>query len=361
MVDVPRPASPDNDSVLPFLRRAAIVVAIVSLVALVVILRDIVLLVFAAVMIGVALTAAANAVAKVTRLGHRTSLAIATAFTIILVGGALAFIWPIFREQLPNLFDRVMASLGDLEGRIGVTLPENLQELTDSLGGFADQLLAGMLSLAGAVASALSAFLLVAVAGVFFAAEPQRYRDGIVLLFPINLHGKVRRALRQSGDGLLLWLRAQIIAMVTVGLLVGIGAWVIGLPSGLALGLIAGLGEFVPIVGPFIAFVPAALVAFGESPQLLGWTVLLYFVVQQLEGNVVTPLLHRNIVSLPPVLLLFSMVAFGLIFGVAGVIVAAPLTVTLYLLVRELYVRDLLGQEALIEEAGKDNGGKAES
>ena len=249
-----------------------------------------------------------------------------------------------------------MVTLGDLEDRIGVTLPENIRELTDSLSGFADQVLAGMLSLAGAVATALSAFFLVAVAGVFFAAEPQRYRDGVVLLFPISLHGKVRRAMRQSGNGLLLWLRAHVIAMATVGVLVGLGAWAIGLPSGLALGLIAGLAEFVPIIGPFIAFVPAALVAFGENTSLLGWTVLLYFVVQQLEGNVVTPLLQRNIVSLPPVLLLFSMVAFGFIFGVAGVIVAAPITVTLYTLVRELYVRDLLGQEALIDEVEKESG-----
>jgi predicted PurR-regulated permease PerM len=356
MADIPPSPPRDGDSLLPFLRRAALVVAIISVVGLLLILRDIVLLVFAAVMVGVALTAAANAVSKVSRLGHRTSLAIATALTVILIGGSLVFIWPIFQEQLPNLFDRIMVALGDLEDRIGVTLPENIRELTDSLGGFADQVLAGMLSLAGAVASALAAFLLVAVAGVFFAAEPQRYRDGVVLLFPMDLHGKVRRAMRQSGEGLLLWLRAHVIGMLTVGVLVGLGAWAIGLPSSLALGLIAGLAEFVPIIGPFIAFVPAALVAFGESTSLLGWTVLLYFVVQQLEGNVVTPLLQRNIVSMPPVLLLFSMVAFAFIFGVAGVIVAAPLTVTLYLLVRQLYVRDLLGQEALIDEVGKENG-----
>jgi predicted PurR-regulated permease PerM len=186
MADLSRQSWGEDKTFLPFVRRAVVIIAMVGLTVFVVVLRDILLLVFAAVMVGVALTAAARAVQRATTLGHRLSLTIATTLSVGAIFGALWFIWPIFQEQLPTLFDRIMVTLGDIEDSIGVTLPENIQELTDSLTGFADQILAGLLSVFAAVASALSAFLLVIVAGVFLAAEPQRYRDGIVLLFPIS-------------------------------------------------------------------------------------------------------------------------------------------------------------------------------
>src|SRR5690606_8490698 len=200
----------------------------------------------------------------------------------------------------------------------------------------------------GALVTIVSTFLLVLVAGTFIAAEPSRYRDGAVLLFPKSWHGKVRDALDKVGDGLRLWLRAQILAMLVVGVLTGLGAWAIGLPSPLALGLIAGLGEFVPIIGPFVAILPALVIAFAESTSLLLWTIAVYVVVQQFEANLLTPMLQRRIVELPPVLFLFSLVALGIIFGIPGVVVAAPLSVSLYILIRELYVRDLLQEETLM-------------
>jgi predicted PurR-regulated permease PerM len=139
------------------------------------------------------------------------------------------------------------------------------------------------------------------------------------------------------------------LAMLVVGVLTGLGTWAIGLPAPVALGVIAGLGDFVPIVGPLLAIAPAVLVAFGEGTTTLGLTVVLYIVIQQFEANLLVPLLQRKILSIPPVLLLFSMIAFGFIFGIIGIIVAAPLTIMIYILIREFYVRDLLGQDVLMD------------
>ena len=133
--------------------------------------------------------------------------------------------------------------------------------------------------------------------------------------------------------------------MVLVGLLTGIGLAIIGVPSAIGLGLIAGLFEFVPVFGPILAAVPALLMALSEGGTTALWTLLLFIVIQQLEGNVIQPLIQRRAVDLPPVLLLFSILVFGILFGALGVILAAPLAVLAFVFVKELYMRGVLGEE----------------
>ena len=145
----------------------------------------------------------------------------------------------------------------------------------------------------------------------------------------------------ESGKALRLWLRGQLIAMVVVGLLTGSGLWALGMPSALTLGLMAGVLEFIPFAGPILSAVPAVLLALAVSPDLALWVLLLYFAVQQFEGS---PELRvqQYAVDLPGVVLLFSLLAFGALFGTLGVILAAPLTVVTYVLIKRLYVIETL-------------------
>jgi predicted PurR-regulated permease PerM len=130
--------------------------------------------------------------------------------------------------------------------------------------------------------------------------------------------------------------------MVVVGLMTGIGLWWLGLPSAFVLGLLAGLLEFIPFIGPILSMVPAILLALAVSPDMAFYVLLLYLAVQQFEGNVLTPVVQQYAVDLPGVILLFSLIAFGLIFGTLGVILAAPLAVVVYVLVKRLYVVEAL-------------------
>jgi predicted PurR-regulated permease PerM len=189
----------------------------------------------------------------------------------------------------------------------------------------------------------LTTLAVVLFSGVFLAADPGLYRRGLVMMFPRGWHEKITHGLNETGQALQLWLRAQLLTMTAVGTLVGLGTAAIGLPAPLALGLIAGITEFVPIVGPIIGAAPAVLVAVNDGPTLI-WTVLLYVGVQQVEANLITPVLQRSIVSIPPVLLLLSFVALGGIFGSLGIVVAAPLTIAIFILVREFYIGDLLSE-----------------
>jgi predicted PurR-regulated permease PerM len=110
----------------------------------------------------------------------------------------------------------------------------------------------------------------------------------------------------------------------------------------MVLGLLAGVLEFIPFLGPLLAAIPGVLLALAVSPDLALWVLLVYFVVQQLEGYVLTPLIQQFEVRLPGVILLFAVFGFGILFGTLGVILAAPLTVVLYVLVKRLYVIEAL-------------------
>jgi predicted PurR-regulated permease PerM len=184
--------------------------------------------------------------------------------------------------------------------------------------------------------------LVVLVAGIYLAAQPRFYATGAVKLVPPAKRQLAIEAMQDSERALRLWLKGQLIAMVAVGLLVGLGLWVLGMPSALALGLLAGILEFIPFAGPILSAVPAVLLALAVSPDLALWVVLLYFAVQQFEGLVLTPLVQQYAVDLPGVVLLFSLLAFGILFGVLGVILAAPLAVVTYVLVKRLYVIETL-------------------
>src|SRR6185437_10851736 len=111
------------------------------------------------------------------------------------------------------------------------------------------------------------------------------------------------------------------------------------IPAAAALGLFAAAAEFVPIAGPIASAIPALLLASLHGLDKVGWTLLLFVVVQQFESNLLIPLLHRRIVSLRPLLVLFSLMAFEVLFGFLGILLANPLTIVIKTAVERFYIR----------------------
>jgi hypothetical protein len=155
-------------------------------------------------------------------------------------------------------------------------------------------------------------------------------------------HRRAAELLDAIAHTLRLWLLGQLVAMVTVGTLATIALWVLDVPSPLALGLIAGLTEFIPILGPFMAAVPAILAALLVDPMKAVHVAIAYLVVQQVENHILQPLVQKEVVALPPLLTIFATVTFGLIFGPLGLLLATPLAVVALVAVRMLYVEDVL-------------------
>lgn len=155
----------------------------------------------------------------------------------------------------------------------------------------------------------------------------------------------VNEALGDVGEGLNGWMKGQVVSSIVVASLTSAGLAALGVPSAAGLGVIAGLLDVVPMIGPVISGVPAVLLAFTQSPATALWTVVLFLVVQQLQGNFLQPMIQKQAVDVPPAVLLFTVVAAGTLSGFIGVLLAAPLTIAVFVLVKRIYVKTLLGKD----------------
>jgi predicted PurR-regulated permease PerM len=255
----------------------------------------------------------------------------------------------VLAAQLQELAGRLPQSMTELQA-LARTLPfgdqiagrlQDFSDLTAQFGGLAGKIGGYAVSVAGA----LTNLVLVLFLAIFIAVAPGRTRDGFALLFPRGPRESIVEALNASGSGLRLWVRGMSVDMLAVGLMTGLGAWLIGLPSPFALGAIAALANIVPFVGPVASIVPGLLVALPQGGNLWLWTLLMYTVVQQVEGNLIYPFIQKRAVELPPVLTLAGVLVFGVLFGPLGVVLAAPLLVVIFTLVKVLYLRNTLGEE----------------
>lgn len=192
--------------------------------------------------------------------------------------------------------------------------------------------------------TAVFAGMFVLFAAIYLAVEPQMYTRGILWLVPPRGRMKADCVLKRIGRTLRYWLLGQMCAMGIVGLLSGVGLWILGAPLPLVLGSLAAIAEFVPNVGPFLAAtLPTILSAtaqgrFLSGPSLAVAVLVLFILIQSLESYVITPLIQRRAVELPPALLIVTQISAAFILGAVGVIIAAPLIASIMAAVRELYV-----------------------
>ena len=335
-----------------FIRRVLIVLLLAALFFLAWHLRHLVLMLFGAVVVATIFRELADRIAKLT--GCREGIAVGISIGVIL--GAAIALAALFGAhivgQMDVLADRLPAAWYSFEARIGdMGFGEQLRRIVESAGQ--GNSFAGFSRVVLSIGNGIAEALVVIFAGIFLATQPRFYRTGAIKLVPPARRALVAEAMDESERALHLWLKGQLIAMVVVGLLTGFGLWLLGVPSAFTLGLLAGLLEFIPFAGPILAAVPGVLLALAVSPDLAVWVALLYFGVQQFEGYVLTPLVQQYAVDLPGVVLLFSLLGFGALFGTLGIILAAPLSVVTYVLVKRLYVIEALHTATPIPGEGK--------
>lgn len=339
-----------------FVRRTAFQFALAAALFLAWELASVAALVFGAVVVAVLLRSLADPIRDHTPLSDRWALAAAVLIIAGVLAGSAWLFGALLAAQFGELSARLPHSLAELQqmlGRLpfGGGLAARLQDTGDLAAQFKG--LAGRIGgYAVSLAGALTNLALVVFAGLFMALDPARTRDGLAVLFPRGPREAVREALDASGHALKLWVRGMLVDMALVGLLTGAGAWLVGLPSPLALGLIAALLDMVPYIGPVASIIPGVLLAVPEGPATVGWTLAMYVAVQQLEGNVIYPFVQKRAVDLPPVLSLVAVLAFGVLIGPLGVVLATPLLVVLYTATRLLYVRNTLGEAVSIPGGG---------
>lgn len=194
----------------------------------------------------------------------------------------------------------------------------------------------------------IGGLVLVIFIAMYIAIDPGMYREGVLHLVPHRSRDRAREVLTTLAKTLRQWLVARLIAMVVIGTITGCALALLKIKGAFALGVLAGLLEFVPFFGPIASAVPALGIALLDSPQKALYVLILYLVMQQLEGNVITPLLLEKRLDIPPVLTVLTVAALGVVFGVVGMLIAEPLLAAVLVTTKMLYVNDVVGDEVKV-------------
>ncbi|MBM6581357.1 AI-2E family transporter [Microvirga sp. BT689] len=344
-----------------FIRKMLIALGLVVFALLLWKLADVLLLAFGAILVAILLHSAAEALVRYLRVPERWSLTVASLIIFVAFLAIIALFGTQVRAQFSNVVERLPFAVDNFAKNLGLgAVSDDLAEIMNNAptGGMA----ARLAGIGGAILDGLADFILVVIAGLYIAAAPRLYEQGFVKLFPISHHERVESSLHASGQALRLWLTSQLIAMACVAVLSTLAYWLIGLPSAIALGLIAGLADFIPFLGPILGALPAVLIAFSVSGETALWTILAVLAIQQIEGNVIFPLVARSVISVPPALALFAILIGSVLFGTLGLIFGFPLAVVTYVLVKKLYVRETLGEQTEVPgESKRDSSQEAGS
>ena len=337
-----------DDRLLPVRYVARVLFALAATAAFILSARltPLFLLVFGAVVVAVILRSVADPLSRWTPLKGGFGVLSAVLIVVGVIGGISYLFGRQVSAQFQTLSEQVPRAWDILQARLSATPVggQILAQIKAALGQ-ADRVFALAPKFALGFASGFTTLVLVLVAGVFLAVDPARSRDGVLSLAPKSQRGRLRYVMDCCGRALKGWFKAQLVSMTLVGSLVGLGLWPLGVPSPLALGLFAGVAQFVPVVGPIVSAVPALLLAATNGPQQALLTLALFVGVFQLEANFITPMVQKNVASLPVVFGIFAVVGFGGLLGPLGVLFATPMALTLYTVVTLLYRQDVLGDE----------------
>lgn len=337
--DSPRPLLPRA-----FVARTLFVLGMGFLLLLSIKLSQLWVLLFGAVVVAVILRSIADPMKRFIRLPDGFAVLAAALTVLAVIGLVLTLFGYQIHRQIEELTAIVPRAWETLQARLSAS-QVGAWALEQGRGatGQAGRVFALAPKIAGAVASGAATLFLVLIAGVYLALEPASSRDGVASLFPISARPRMKHVMDACGTALKGWFLAQLVSMILVGTLTGVGLWALGIPSPLALGLVAGLAQFVPIVGPIIAAVPALIIAATAGTDKLALTGGLFLAVSQLESNFITPMVQRNVADLPVVFGIFAVVGFTLLFGPVGGLFATPMALVIYTLVTMLYRQDVLG------------------
>jgi predicted PurR-regulated permease PerM len=276
--------------------------------------------------------------------------------SVLLVAGC--FVGPAIADQSANLSQALPKARDQLVAQLNQSSwgQHVVAAVQQAASASKDTNFDNALKFAGVGLHGLGGLIFALVIAIFLAGDPELYRNGLLNLFAPKRRKRIREVLDEVGFTLWWWLLAQLCTMASIGILIGIGLTIFGIPLSGTLGLIAAILAFIPSLGPFISSIPGILLGLSISPMMGVWVALLYLGVQTLEANVITPLIQQKAISLPPALILGSELLLGLMLGGAGLMFATPLAAVVLVLVNMLYIEDVLHQPGSLPSEKRARG-----
>jgi len=323
-----------------------IVTAVFGAILLLWVATKVFLLFFAAVLFAIFLRAIADALGRLLHLSGDWSLALALILLLsVCVGTGWLLAGPISR-QADQLTNELPQAVQKLESQLrqyswGNTVVDKLQ----NPGGFMTQ--------TGDLTKKVKAVFSVSVEGVvdilvilfcafYFAARPSFYVNGFLRLVPCRHRQRARKVLGEISAGLRHWIFGQIVSMTIIGVLTWVGLLLLGIPASEVLGVLAGVLDFVPVAGPWVAGIISCVLALLKSPMHAVYVACLFTALHLLEGHLIIPLVQKRATRLPAALTILAMVLFYKLFGFLGLLLAVPLLALTLIAARTLYVEDVI-------------------
>ena len=249
-----------------------------------------------------------------------------------------------FAEAFPTLLEEALAVANRLQSFFGLGTQIGLDP--ESLSGVAREFLTGStVSTAAGVgltaATVVSFGVVVFISTIYLVIRPEPWVNGFVSLFPAEWRQRTREVLQALYHTVQRWFLGQLAAMTFIGVFWAISLSLIGVPFALLLGIFSGLISFIPYVGALISVVLPVLLALISDPFTAVYVILAFIIIQQIEGNLLQPIVMSRAVDLHPALVVFAILVMGTLFGIVGVFLAVPLVAAVQVLVRELWVQKM--------------------
>jgi len=316
-----------------FGQRVFAVVLIAGLAAAVAYSFQILLLVFAGILLAVLLRSAG------TWLHGWTQIPMGWCMGLVLVGFATLFFGSIFLFgiQIANQTDELVRAVSHAWGELQSKIRHN--PIAGSVASAAVNLETPAKAAASGVVSIVASMVMVLFIGVYLSTSPQMYTDLFLGFFRGPMRGRVRRLLDATGSALRWWLAGQFIAMAVVGAVTTAGLLVIHAPMAISLGVLAAVLTFIPYIGAIGSAIPAILLALTKSNEMALYVLVIFLVAHIVEGYIVVPLVQHKLVYLPPAMILVMQFFMELFAGIIGMAFATPLMVVAMVLIKKLYFK----------------------
>jgi len=327
---------------------AVLLIAVaLAMAGLLIVTIQVLLLVFAGVLFGLFLNRLSHAICDHTPVPYRAAylIVVATLVLIALGGGfyagsrMIAGISELAGElsaAVQSLNDELMTSSW---GRQYSDLVSQMESMFSNGGGILPQ----VLTAAGSVVWGTTAIAVILFVGFYVAFDPHLYESGLLTLIPPPRRERAREVIAKLQAALVGWIVGRLISMGLVAVATTIALAVLGVPLPLTLGVVAALLTFIPNIGPVLAAVPQALIAFQVSPSTVLYVLLFNIALQAVESYVITPVVLQHEATMPPALTISAQLLMTVLVGAIGILMAAPLTVVVMVLVQTLYIHDALG------------------
>jgi predicted PurR-regulated permease PerM len=357
------------------LRAAALIIGFYLLLQLLWVASPLVLTGFLGVLFGLAVEAGTDRLERFRIPRYVGAAGIVLLFYALLIGVG-ATLAPTIRTQMTELRTRLPQAVDRIEdwvreredGMLGMFLPtadpapppaaalaDSVQQpagqatdqaasLRQRIGFGLEQATGYLFPFLSSTVAVLAGIVLITFLAIYIGADPDTYHAGLMHLFPHRARRRAGEVLSAMATVLRRWLVTQLIAMVVIGVITTIVLLLLDVEAAFALGMIAGLLEFIPTIGPILSAVPAIAMGFIDSPEKALWVAVAYVGIQFIENNLLIPHLMQE-VDLPPALTIMSQALMAIVFGFLGLMVAVPLVAGLLVPIKMLYVEDIVGDE----------------